>query len=172
MMGGEAAEYLQECGLDFTKEGLRRDGHLFGRLWGWLDRWENNWKPPRLRNTDGDELLWHTASFSVVDPQKVRDALVRRKNVDYDETEDEFVWSKDTGKGAEMLGGLVSMGRIELIGDELVLTVNSAKRCATGRKWLTKLPGVTFRNVTTRRLDEPAKDRPLDERISKPEPSR
>ena len=40
----------------------------------------------------------------------------------------------------------------------------------TGRKWLEKLPGVVFCNVTTRRLDEPAKDRPLDDRISKPQP--
>ena len=170
IMGGEAAEFLQECGLDFTKDGLRRDAHMFGWLWGWLDRWEKNWKPPSLRNTDGDELLWHTASFSVADPQKVRDALAGRKDIDYDETEDEFVWSKVAGKGAKMFGGPVTMGRIELIGDELVLTVNSAKRFATGRKWLAKLPGVTFRNVATRRLDEPAKDRPLDERISKPEP--
>jgi hypothetical protein len=60
--------------------------------------------------------------------------------------------------------------RIEFVGDELVLTVNSAKRLTTARGWLEKLPGVAFRNVTTRRLDEPAKDRPLDERISKPQP--
>jgi hypothetical protein len=170
IMGGEAAEFLQERGLDFTKEGLRRGAHLFGWLWGWMDRWEKNWKPPRLCNTDGDELLWHTASFSVADPQKVRAALAARTDIDYDEQEDEFVWSKDAGKGAKMLGGPVTLGRIEFIGDELVLTVNSAKRFATGRKWLAKLPGVTFRNVTTRRLDELAEDRPLDERISKPEP--
>jgi hypothetical protein len=170
MMGEEAAEFLHDCGLDFTKEGLRRDAHLFGRLWGWMDRWEANWRPPRLCNTDGDELLWHTASFSVADPAKVRQALLHRKDINHDEQEDEFVWSKATGKGSKMLGGSVTLGRITFIGDELLLTANSAKRFTTGRKWLEKLPGVVFGNVVTRPLDEPAKDRPLDERISKPEP--
>ena len=170
MMGGEAAEFLQECGLDFTEDGLRRGAHMFGRLWGWMDRWEKNWKPPRLCNTDGDELLWHTASCSVADPQKVRDALAERTDIDYDETEDEYLWIRDAKNSPQVLGDTLHLGRIELVGDELVLTVNSAKRFATGRKWLAKLPGVTFRNVTTRRLNEPAKDRPLDERISKPEP--
>ena len=170
MMGEEAAEFLHDRGLDFTKEGLRRDAHLFGRLWGWMDRWEKDWKPPRLCNTDGDELLWHTASFSVADPQKVRDALAGRKDINYDETEDEYLWIRDAKNSSKVLGDTLHLGRIELVGDELVLTVNSAKRFATGRKWLEKLPGVVFRNVTTRRLNEPAKDRPLDERISKPKP--
>jgi hypothetical protein len=62
------------------------------------------------------------------------------------------------------------MGRIEFVGDELVLTVNSAKRFATARKWLERLTGVVFLKVETRRLDEIEKDRPMDERISKPEP--
>jgi len=47
-----------------------------------------------------------------------------------------------------------------------VLTVNSAKRFATARKWLEKLPGVVFRNVKTCRWDEREQDRPMDERIS------
>jgi len=51
-----------------------------------------------------------------------------------------------------------------------VLTVNSAKRFATARKWLEKLPGVVFRNVKTRRWDEREQDRPMDERISQPQP--
>jgi hypothetical protein len=170
MMGEEAAEFLHDCGLDFTKEGLRRNAHLFGRLLGWMERWEANWKPPRMCNMDGDELLWHTASFSVADPQKVRDALAGRTDIDYDETEDEYLWIRDAKNSSKVLGDTLHLGRIELVGDELVLTVNSAKRFATGRKWLAKLPGVAFRNVTTRRLNEPAKDRPLDERISKPQP--
>jgi hypothetical protein len=69
-----------------------------------------------------------------------------------------------------MLGGPVHLGRMEFIGDELVLTVNSARRFRRARTWLEKLPGVAFRNVTTRRWDEPDEDRPLDERIAKPEP--
>jgi len=169
-MGMEAVEFLRDCGMDFTREGLRRDAHKFGWLWGWIDEWQANWKPPRLCNTDGDEFLWHIASFSVANHVDVRKAMQQRQDIEYDDQEDEFVWTKKTGKGAKMLGGPVTLGRIELVGDELVLTVNSAKRFATARKWLEKLPGVAFNNVKTRRWDEREQERPMDERISQPEP--
>jgi hypothetical protein len=169
-MGMEAVEFLRGCGMKFTPEGLRRDAHKFGWLWGWIDEWQANWKPPHLCNTDGDDLLWHTASFSVTNSADVRQALLQLQDVEYDDHEDEFIWLKRTGQGAKMLGGPVTMGRIEFVVDELVLTVNSAERFAKARKWLEKLPGVVFRNVKTRRWDEHDKDRPMDERISKPEP--
>jgi hypothetical protein len=69
-----------------------------------------------------------------------------------------------------MLGETVTLGRMEFVGDELVLTVNSAKRLAAARQWLQELPGVAFRSVTMRRWDEAEKDRPMDERISPPKP--
>jgi hypothetical protein len=169
-MGMEAAEFLQHSGMEFTPEGLRRDAHMFGWLWRWMDDWQANWRPPLLRNTDGDELLWHTASFAVADPAQTRQALLGRPDIEYDDQDDEFVWIKKTGEGAKMLGGPVTMGRIEFVGDELVLTVNSAKRFATARKWLEKLPGVAFRSVKTRAWDEQEKDLPMDERMPGPEP--
>jgi len=123
-----------------------------------------------LCNTDGEELLWHTASFTVADPEETRQALLQRGDVDYDEHEDEFIWIEETGRGAKMLGGPVTLGRIEFVGDELVLTVNSAERFATARKWLERLAGVAFCNVETRCWDELEDARPMDERISEPEP--
>lgn len=169
-MGMAAVEFLRDRGMEFSPEGMRRDAHKFGWLWGWIDEWQANWKPPRLCNTDGEDLLWHTASFSVANPADVRQALVKRQDIEHDDLEDEFIWIKKTGRGAKMLGGPVTMGRIEFVGDELVLSVNSARRFATARKWLEKPPGVAFLKVQTRRLDEWDNDRPMDERISKPEP--
>jgi len=168
-MGTEAVEFLRDRGMEFSPESLRRDAHKFGWLWRWSDQWHANWKMPRLCNTDGDDLLWHTASFSVADTAAARQALLQRPDIDYDDQEDEFIWTKETGKGAEMLGGPVTLGRIEFVGDELVLTVNSAKRFIKARKWLEKLPRVSFRDVKTRPWDEAQMDRPLDERISPPE---
>jgi len=169
-MGMEAVEFLQGCGMEFTPDGLRRDAHLFGWLWDWADNWEANWKRPRICNTDGDDLVWHTASFHAADPQAARQAMLQRRDITLDEQAGELVWFRETGPDDKMPGDTVTLGRIEFVGDELVLTVNSAKRLAAARLWLEKLPGVVFQNVMVRRWDEPDEDRPLDERIAKPEP--
>jgi hypothetical protein len=169
-MGLEAVGFLRDCGMEFTPEGLRRDAHKFGWLWRWSDEWQARRKSPHLRNTDGEEFLWHTASFSVANPEDTRQALLGRQDIQHDDQEDEFVWSKETGRDSKMLGETVTLGRIEFVGDELVVTVNSAKRFAAARQWLQELPGVVFRSVTTRRWDEAEKDRPLDERIAPPAP--
>lgn len=169
-MGLEAVEFLRGCGMEFTREGLRRDAHKFGWLWRWSDEWQARWKSPHLRNTDGDELLWHIASFSVANPDQTRQTLRQREDIEYDDQADELVWSKAAGRNSKMPGETVTLGRMELVGDELVLTVNSAKRLAVARQWLEKLPGVVFKSVRTRRWDEAEKDRPLDERISPPKP--
>ena len=170
VMGQEAVEFLRECGMEFTPQGLRRDAHMFGWLWKWVDQWRVSRKALRLHNTDGEEFLWHTASFSMADPVQIRQILKQRKDIEYDEQADEFVWSKKTGRDNRMLGETVTLGRIELVGDELVITVNSAQRFALARRWLQELPGVVFRDVTTRCWNEAEKDRPLDERIAPAEP--
>jgi hypothetical protein len=168
-MGMEAVEFLQDNGMVLTRAGLHRHAYMFGWLWGWIDEWEANRQPPHLCNMDGDDLLWHTASFSVADPAETRKALLDRPDIAQDE-DDEFTWSTETGKAAQTMGGSVTLGRIELVGDELVLTTNSAKRFADGRKWLETLPGVAFRGMTARPWNQPDEDRLMDERVSKAEP--
>jgi len=169
-MGLEAVEFLREERMKFTPEGLRKDAHKFGWLWGWMDDWQANWQPPHMCNTDGDELLWHTASFSLADPEQVRQTLEEREDIDYDEGMDEFVWSKPSGPDSRVMGDTITLGRMEFVGDELVLTVNSAERFARGRKWLEALPGVAFEGVTTRPWDLGPEELPLDEQINEPEP--
>ena len=169
-MGLEAVELLRDNGMEFTREGLRQNAHMFGWLWRWMDPWEANRGLQCLCNTDGEEFLWHIASFSLIDPDSTRQALMKRKDIEYDEEAGELVWNKPTSGDSRALGETVTLGRIEFVGDELVVTVNSAERFARARKWLEKLSGVAFKNVQTRRWDEAEKDRPLDERISPPAP--
>ncbi len=169
-MGMEAVDFLRYCRMKFTPDGLRKDAHKFGRLWAWMDEWQANWKAPRMCNTDGDELLWHTASFSVADPDQIRRTLMQREDIEHDEEADELVWYKKAEGNNRVVGETVVLGRIEFVGGELVLSVNSAKRFETARKWLEKLPGVVFKGVQTRRWDQAENARPLDERISRPEP--
>jgi hypothetical protein len=167
-MGLAVVEFLRKCGMELTPEGLRQDAHMFGWLWQWIDEWQATRKPRRLCNTDGEEFLWHTASFSLADPTQTRQALRQREDIEYDEQEDELVWSKKTGPDNRVMGDTITLGRIEFVGDELVVTVNSAERFARAREWLERLPGVAFKSVRTRRWNEAEKDRPLDERIAPP----
>jgi hypothetical protein len=169
-MGAEVLDCLHRWGVEFTREGLRRDDYVFGWLWHSIDRRRRDQRPPRLLNMDGDDLLWHTASFAVADERQVRQILSQREDIEYDKENEEYVWYTEKGRGAKMMAGPVTLGRIELVGDELVLTVNSANRFAAGRKWLEKIPGVVFQGVRTRQWNEPEADRPMDERIAKPQP--
>ena len=168
-MGLEAVEFLQNVDVEFTPEGLRRAAHKFGWLWDWSDEWMNLNKSIRLANMDGDEMLWHTASFTLTNMAETRRALLARPDIE-PEDDDAFTWLQKRGRAAKTMGGPVDLGHIEFVGDELVLTVNSAQRFAKARRWLEKLPGVTFQNVATRQWNEAEKDQPLDERISPPEP--
>jgi hypothetical protein len=167
-MGLDAVEFLRASKLEFTPEGLKREAHKFGWLWGWCEEWEANWHPPQLVTTDGEPMVFHTASFSVADAAQARQALLARQDVDHDEHADTFIWNQAAGPGAKQLGGPVHLGQIQFIGDELVLTVHSAKRFATARKWLAELPGVAFLDVKIERPEDLQKDLPLDDRLSKP----
>jgi hypothetical protein len=170
LMGMKAVAFLRDSKLTFTPQGLKRESHKLGWLWGWLDDWQADYMPPRLCNTDGDDMLFHTAAFSVDDSQAVRRALRKRKDIDYDEQADEYVWWKPVEKGSGMLGDSLTLGRIELVVDELVLTVNSAERFAKARKWIDQLPGVKFIDVTTHEAGPSDMPRPMDEQMGDDEP--
>jgi hypothetical protein len=164
----DVAAFLQDAGVELTPAGLRRDAHVFG--WLWQLREERQAKRPRLCNTDGEDLVWHTASFHVVDEPRVRQALLQRDDIDYDEGADEFSWIREAAEHPAGMWGITRLGRLEFVSDELVVTVNSAGRCARARQWIEKMPGVTYRGVKTRRWDEKPEERPMDEKMARDEP--
>ncbi|MBN2377682.1 MAG: hypothetical protein JXD22_14890, partial [Sedimentisphaerales bacterium] len=94
----EAADYLESVGVEFSREGLRRGADKFGLLWNWYDKRSREVRMPLLRNTDGEDLILQTASFSVADEKAVREALARRKDIEYDEDEDEYNWLRYQAK--------------------------------------------------------------------------
>lgn len=148
-LGFEAVEFLRSAKLAFTDEGLKREAHKFGWLWDWLDERESDAGRPHLCNTDGEDMVLHTASFAMTDAAAVAGALRRRADIDHDERAGEYVWTKpnDTKR---IIGDDITLGRIELLDDELVLTVNSAERYERARQWIEGLPGVSFIDVRTR----------------------
>ena len=164
----EAIEFLRRSGMEFTADGQRGGSHMFGWLWKWSEHWAAASQHRRICNMDGDELLWHTASFSMAQPEQTRQELARRHDIEPGD-DASYRWVAKTGLAAKKMGGPVSLGELEFVGDELVLTVNSARRLAAARKWIEAMPGVAFGAVTTRAFNEPEAQRPLDERIEKPE---
>ena len=159
-----AAEYLQSLGVEFTREGLFREADKFGWLWNWFDGKSAQGYMPQLRNTDGDDLIWQTASFTVSDENAVRKILVERDDIDYDDENDEYHWLRHQGKES-ILGDTLHLGRLQFLLDELILDVNSAERLKAARRWLEEISGVKYLGVKTRDLSEPSRDIPMDDRM-------
>ena len=165
LMALEAAEYLESVGVEFTHEGLHRQAYKFGWLWNWFDRKLSQGYMPQIRNTDGDELVWQTASFSVSDEQSARAVLARRNDIDYDDENDEYHWLRHQGKGAAIPGDTLHLGRMQFLMDELVIDVNSAERLNTVREWLEEIDGVKYLGVKSRDIAQLHEDTPMDDRM-------
>ena len=118
-----------------TASWLRENAHIFGQLWQFYDdTQEIREKGPELKNTDGDTLEFITAQFGYSDLQAVRRALERCDDIDYDDTDDTFIWFKESGNNDPM-GNRTLLGRIFFEDGFVKAEVNSKKRL----KQLTKL---------------------------------
>lgn len=155
---------LERHGLELTPEGLRREAHLVGGLWRMMLAGEG--RRPTIRNTDGDLLELHTATFRVADPAALCRALEALPDVEPDEP-GSWTWAR-AGGPAPGLGQNTVLGRLELFDDRLVLEVNSARRFERARGWLERLAGVRFERAGTRSPGDG--ERPLDDRLPGPPP--
>jgi len=165
----DAVAFLEGEGLVFTPEGIAEQPHLLGRLWPWIEQRSARRGAPRLSNTDGEELVFQTAGFAVADVAALRQALRERPDVQPAGDEDTFAWFRPQEADARLPGDRLHLGRLELIGDELVVEVNSAERLQKARGWLEQVPGVRFLSKRTRGFQE-AGEGPLDDRLNPPEP--
>ncbi|NQT88281.1 DUF2384 domain-containing protein, partial [bacterium] len=156
-----AIEYLQDIGLDLTPEGTRSNAHLFGRLWEFLDDAHADAAPPRVQNTDGDELCFHTATYRVADEGAARAVIGARDDVD--DTDPECIrWVRHDS--ADRMTALASL---RFTGDELLVETNSAERSGKIRAWLDSVPGIAYETVRTRDMDTVRNaPRPPDDRLA------
>ena len=157
-----ALAFLKQRGLNSTRAAFAKKPHLLGRIWEWFAGTRQA-GPPKLVNTDGHPLAWQTASFSLADPQAVQRFLCER---------DDMAPPTGDGDGAYhwlRVADQTLLGRIEIIGNELVLQVNSAQRLEQARAFLEQAPGVRFTSVQARDIFESPS--PLDDRLKgEPEP--
>jgi len=146
-MVDEAIGRLRDKGMEFTREGLRRGAHLFGRLWDWLQEWNADQSQIGQQNSDDEDIIWHTAAFSVADEADVRKRLAERDDIDLSEDKDVYVWVGKARKEAGPFNDMLLLGNIRVIEGSLILVVNSPERFERARKWLEEMPGVKLSDV-------------------------
>lgn len=136
-----ALSHLQEQGLSL-EGGISADRHLLGRLWSLPSR---RAAPPVLQNTDGDPFEQLRARFRCADPERVARELSELEGV---HTDDETHWTWNEARpGRHGFENGVVMAYFELIGDELLATVNSRRRLERVREHLGRVSGLTFEDA-------------------------
>jgi hypothetical protein len=150
-----ALRELRARRVEWRPEGFRRASHVVGRFWAHeLDR-RRHPRPMQINNTDGDPLRLQTATFRVEDAAVVDAALRQRGDVEFDESARTWFWSRPGGP-ARGVGKTTLLGRIQMIGEELLLEVNSDSRLARACAWLDQIPGVHLVQTRVQALGEPA----------------
>ena len=163
----DALNYLRELEPDLSPSTLKQRPELLGYLWSWCPRKQMG---PLMRNTDGHVIAPIRAFFNVSDIDALVQALDSRNDIEVPVPNAEWVWVKDepTATGVDVP---TILGQLDLMGDELVLTVNSAERLEQARSWLERIRGVRFKSMRERsQVDiEPLDDR-LPKAMSSPPP--
>lgn len=129
--------------------------------------------PPRLQNTDGEELVWHRLHFEVDEPREAFDALKGLALDDEEELLEEADMDADGGLRAVSFNWTVAgnrvhagwentvHGNIDIDGRDLRAEVNSAERAARLQRIVEERLGDGARHVRTEVLtmDEAMADR-------------
>lgn len=90
--------------MALTPEALNASATKFGRLWNWYDKRADEPFVPQFWNTEGHEVVLHTASFSIADDTDIRKILEDRSDIEYDVQQDEYVWFREQDNDARMPG--------------------------------------------------------------------
>jgi hypothetical protein len=162
-----AIEALRDAGAGTGLEKLAAKPHLVGRLWALARDLAATPRPrPRLANMDGDPLVDHDALYELDDPAAVRSAFLARKDFDHDPAQDEYRWIRQEEPGKKPIKNTI-VARLRLIGSQLLVATNSARRHEAAHAWIARLPGVRFVSVKAEQFDMNRKV-PLDDRLPDP----
>ncbi len=160
-------DYYDYQNINLSQEELHQHPYILGWLWDFYDTEIVNAPLPILNNTDGDPMLFHTARYQIQNRSEVHKNLKSLDFLDFDDHENCYIWFR---KGFGQFGSpeqRTLLGRLWFEKEELLVETNSQKRHEKSRKWLEKIPGVTFTSVSTRDYrDELSKVK----RGSRPEP--
>lgn len=93
----------------------------------------NDWQPPQLVTTDGEEIVFCEAIFDLTDADAARKRL--REHPDVEEDDGAFVWLDHRGR-QQLGGGPLLLGSIRLTDRRLVLETSSKERIEKGKEFL------------------------------------
>ena len=165
----QALEFLAQQGLQPTKRGFEQNAHLLGRLFRWEEEAAQNRKMPSLCNTDREPLEWQTASYEVQDEKALRRSLKNSRNIEQEgDDHTHYAWFRKEKKSG--LGERTLLGRIELVGGEMVTEVNSSARQEKLRQMLEAIPGVRLLGLTRKTMAQMMDGQPLDDELNPAEP--
>jgi len=153
--------------VELTPDGLRRAAHVAGRFWARELERNSNPSGIGLTNTDGDPLEPLIATFRVEDPAVVEAKLHEQNDLGYDSSSRFWTWLRPKLPNRELAGSTI-LGRIQVIGNELLLEVNSGLRLVRARDWIEQLPGVRFVRALSRPIDAAAPRDDVDDRVRAP----
>jgi hypothetical protein len=128
------------------------------------------WRPPKVVNIDGQEMMLCEAIFDLSGPEGVRRKLVTKPNIIEDEQEGRFLWI-DRRRRKQLASGPLLLGTIVITGGRLVLQTKSRERLERGKRVLSRHLGrlVRHRLDTIKDLDvalsEPPRSRPPEDQI-------
>lgn len=162
-----------------TDDDLRAMAELFTTIW-FGDYFEQalNAETPRISNTDGDELMFHTARFPIAKGVRQKDIAERLDRVDTLSPAGANFWNwletpADDRPGQQgdaftldstMDDGIRVLGNVELMGRTLLFSANSAARAEKGMELLKdtlgELVGVPLTEIQT--LDQMMAGSPFD----------
>jgi hypothetical protein len=170
-------DYFDYQNIELTPDKLHQHPYVLGWLWEFYE--SNLARPtmPKINNTDGDPMLLHTATYKVEDIPAARKELKSMPSIDFHKGENDYIWFREGFGNTGIEGQRTLLGRLKFVKNELIVETNSKKRHELSRKWLEKIPGITFVDVSTQELDLdslPIKDpteheRPHVQKLSKEE---
>ena len=106
----------------------------------------NEWRPPRMVTTDGEEMIFCEAIFDTSNADAARAKLSAHPDLEQDE--DRWVWLDRTGR-AQLGEGPLLLGTVRLGEGQLVLETNSRERLERGKVTLQ----AHLEGLVTHRLD-------------------
>lgn len=99
-------------------------------------------RPPKMKTSDGEDLIFCMARFRLEDESAARDALARHRSFEPVEEEDAFRWhSGYREKTIHGMPGFVTFGVVRFEKGILVLETNSRERLKKGKALLEKNVG-------------------------------